>query len=465
MDFETVYEWNGSGFSSLISFGSQELIRIAAFEQGGNCAPDIWGMDNSGNIYQASTHLGGILHNICERYSFSSKTPPSTCTDSSPVDDITTNYLICNGGLYNWGGSSWTQEISGPCPHAIQGDGSGDGFVHLGYAPGGSVYCWSPGQTGFYSPQFYYWTPQRGVLRRPPAPAESGLCGSWINPTRVSLGDNRGVWQGSATGLMTMRCVSLFGSCLAATLTVMSACGGKTNGVATDDGGLGADGASSGGKVDGGSGSSGASGSGGGADGGGTSSGSSGAAEGGGGDAASGKDGGGSSGADGAIDANGASCQPLPGCTSTTECPSTDGCNTCNCEQGGWECTGYSCPDGGNIGCPPNPPGNDSPCSNQFVGTQCNFPLAPGVYACRTWACTCWAGDLWYCAQTDCPDGGNSSGCPTNEPSQGSSCDSAGTVCGFGVCGTDDRKFADDCLCSGGMWDCSPVAACSTDGG
>jgi len=63
--------------------------------------------------------------------------------------------------------------------------------------------------------------------------------------------------------------------------------------------------------------------------------------------ACAGKTGGGSGDAGGSkVDGSaGPTCQPLPGCSSTTDCPAGDGCNGCRCDRGIWLCSLLGCPD------------------------------------------------------------------------------------------------------------------------
>lgn len=155
-------------------------------------------------------------------------------------------------------------------------------------------------------------------------------------------------------------------------------------------------------------------------------------------------------------------CKPLPGCTSETTCPATDGCNTCTCEQGVWECTGYACPpDGGNVGCDNQISSeNGTPCT--IESQVCIYPLAP-AFRCREFRCVC---DylVWFCGQYECGDAGIDYGdadggnivnyvCPDTQPSEGSACSVDSAFCEYGDCPT-------NCLCSNGLWDCAAPAGC-----
>src|SRR5580700_9162036 len=115
-------------------------------------------------------------------------------------------------------------------------------------------------------------------------------------------------------------------------------------------------------------------------------------------------DGSSSGGGDGSMGDESNVCTPLPGCTSSTQCPATDGCNACTCEDGVWECTGYACPDGGNVACGtgPGPYVNGRPCTPP--PQACSWPLGPG-YECSFYFCSCSFGGEWFCSQEDC-DGG-----------------------------------------------------------
>jgi hypothetical protein len=245
-----------------------------------------------------------------------------------------------------------------------------------------------------------------------------------------------------------MRTATLWISCG----LIIAACGGQTNrgGPSGSDDGGGGDGAGAGG---------------------------SGSAPGdGGGDESAGSSGGGSgssssggvsssSGSSGAVDA-GDTCKPLPGCTSTTTCPATDGCNTCTCEEGVWECTGFACPDGGNVNCPGFTLIQDNACLQ--VGAICDYPLPPG-YLCATYACLCSQSQVWYCNQVDCGDSGSlymeggiySVTCPEEQPTQSSSCSLNGALCAYGKCSA--GVYATNCLCSNSEWDCATFPGCVRD--
>jgi hypothetical protein len=179
-------------------------------------------------------------------------------------------------------------------------------------------------------------------------------------------------------------------------------------------------------------------------------------------------DGSSSGGGDGSMGDESNVCKPLPGCTSSTQCPATDGCNACTCEDGVWECTGYACPDGGNVACGtgPGPYVNGRPCTPP--PQACSWPLGPG-YECSFYFCSCSFGGEWFCSQEDCDGGaglnvgeGGAHGtypCPVEQPSQSSSCPLDGALCsyGYGTCG---NVFSTNCLCFEGVWDCATAPGC-----
>jgi hypothetical protein len=196
----------------------------------------------------------------------------------------------------------------------------------------------------------------------------------------------------------------------------------------------------------------------------------------------------------------GNTCKPLPGCTSTTSCPATDGCNTCDCVDGDWECGDLGCvadasvdvqttcpasndgldgtacpvdgqdcpPPGGGCGlscdcengtwrcvAPPCPPPTDvCPAAPPTPGTsctldnlQCSWPSAEG---CSGQTCDCQNGE-WSCSGETCPV----SACPDNEPAQQSLCMSVGQICNYvGDAACDNPQ----CTCDpSGTWDCELV--------
>jgi hypothetical protein len=243
-------------------------------------------------------------------------------------------------------------------------------------------------------------------------------------------------------------------------LALAASCGGRAGNGANMDGG--SSGAASSSGADGGSGLDGT------ASGDGTSSS-------GGGSSGSGSSGTGSSSGDSSAGSSGGAdsgdvCKPLPGCTSSTSCPATDGCNTCTCEDGVWECTGYACPDGGNMDCPPYLATQDEPCSR--VGQECVYQVAP-MHACALVTCDCEIGNLWICDQSECmdsglplPDGGvDGFSCPSGVPASASSCAVTGAVCGYGHCGGPDGPFAVNCVCTSVGWQCGDFqgSGCSAD--
>ena len=158
---------------------------------------------------------------------------------------------------------------------------------------------------------------------------------------------------------------------------------------------------------------------------------------------------GGSSGDGSSVTDSAGGCKPLPGCSSTTSCPATDGCNTCSCEQGVWECTGYVCPEGGgNVDCPSSGAESGEACPTEY-GASCTYYEEPG-YVCAKRMCQC--SGFWNCVDTDCVDA-SASPCPESEPAQGSACTPEGTFCPYGAQCIGSPST--ECLCSNGAWDCA----------
>ena len=212
--------------------------------------------------------------------------------------------------------------------------------------------------------------------------------------------------------------------------------------------------------------------------------------------------GGGSSSSGGASSSGGSGCVPLPGCSSSTECPEPNGCGECYCQGSGWECTGcgddavdasipdssIQCPpvapadgslcpenglacgyasDPGGCGescdclngtwacsyppcpppvCPPDPPTPQTSCIGS--GLDCYYPDDAG---CGGEACSCDSTGLWECSVGDCIDAGppDAGLCPGSMPANGDPCDMAGDVCSYlSLCTT-------NCLCTATGWVCA----------
>ncbi len=140
----------------------------------------------------------------------------------------------------------------------------------------------------------------------------------------------------------------------------------------------------------------------------------------------------------------GGACKPLPGCTSTTTCPSPDGCNDCSCFEGAWECAEIACIDASTT-CPSTPPTVGTFCGkNQLTctfGTQCG-----PEFVCVNY--------VWSMVIRTCPP--PPPGCPPNPPSGkcngsvGLSC-SWGSGCNMEMC---------DCVATpdGPTWECGGTA-------
>ena len=111
----------------------------------------------------------------------------------------------------------------------------------------------------------------------------------------------------------------------------------------------------------------------------------------------------------GSSSSSGGQCSPIPGCQSTVTCPTPDGCGSCSCAGGQWQCvTNHSCFDASPPGtCPAAPPTPGAPCPS---GLGCGYPGSPG---CGGVECTCSSG-AWSCEVPPCappppsclPDGG-----------------------------------------------------------
>lgn len=212
-----------------------------------------------------------------------------------------------------------------------------------------------------------------------------------------------------------------------------------------------------------------------------------------------------------------ATCKPLPGCGSSTECSNPDGCGICYCEGGNWACAETGCGDdavdaqpppdspddycppqapqegticyvdgldcgyGSNGGCgescdcangvwtcsgdpcpppecPPSEPAGGTACSS--IGIGCGYPSPSG---CGGDECNCDPSGIWYCSGSTCIDGGfpsdggiadASSVCPGFVPPQGSACDDQGAVCSY------DTGCETSCLCASTGWVCASQQGC-----
>jgi hypothetical protein len=139
-------------------------------------------------------------------------------------------------------------------------------------------------------------------------------------------------------------------------------------------------------------------------------------------------------------------CQPLPGCSSTTFCPAPNGCNnTCTCVDGSWACGDLGCGDDvADSGiCPGTAP--EGECSTN--GLTCSYGDNGG--GCGI-TCSC-ENNQWLCEAPPC----TSPVCPANAPPAGSTCDSEGEQCSWGdfeQCGTET------CECEGGTWSCDGIS-------
>jgi hypothetical protein len=148
-------------------------------------------------------------------------------------------------------------------------------------------------------------------------------------------------------------------------------------------------------------------------------------------------------------------CRPLPGCTSSTQCESTDGCNTCDCVNGAWECGDLGCGDDtADAGdCPLAPP-SEPVCATE--GLYCDYPSDGG--ACGDTMCTCEQGG-WVCASNPCPTPPTPT-CP-QAPSPETSCAQAEQVCYYD---TMSDPCAEMCTClQSGTWECDQ--RCGPDSG
>lgn len=168
-------------------------------------------------------------------------------------------------------------------------------------------------------------------------------------------------------------------------------------------------------------------------------------------------------------------CEPLAGCSSTTRCPAPDGCNTCECVQNAWACTGYACiPDAAtsNVDCLD---ALDQQGACRYVGSVCTEVLGSGE-PCAFITCQCDPGHTLQCQGVDCRDGGalgppypypypyGPSSCPEEEPVPSSSCSQSNALCGFGACSTGKEAFGTTCLCVSGTWICAPIPGCGDAG-
>jgi len=212
----------------------------------------------------------------------------------------------------------------------------------------------------------------------------------------------------------------------------------------------------------------------------------------------------------------GVTCTPLPGCSSSLECPSPDGCGECYCEGGQWACAGTGCGDdvsdafpvddspsgscpfdppepgtfcapqnlscgyGGaegcgetcecqNVGwecfpnpcppppCPPSAPPDGSICTG--VGSSCFFPIDSG---CGYEECDCDPSGTWGCYTGSCVDAGpptdagifDAGPCPGSEPPQNAACPEQGLVCEF------FEGCQVNCLCTSTGWVCASQGPC-----
>jgi hypothetical protein len=164
-------------------------------------------------------------------------------------------------------------------------------------------------------------------------------------------------------------------------------------------------------------------------------------------------------------DAGSNDCQPLPGCSSTSECPAGDGCNSCSCGGGQWVCTKMACVDGGPLGdaASDSPPDVTAPCPASVPpeGQTCGATAMTCQYqgACVQ-RCVCsGSGTTWACNHCQPP-------CPAPIPSEGSSCSGfGGVLCLYPPSLPGCAKA--ECSCDGSngfLWSC-PNDGCFSDGG
>ena len=119
-----------------------------------------------------------------------------------------------------------------------------------------------------------------------------------------------------------------------------------------------------------------------------------------------------SSGGSSGSSSGGSTCGPLPECDSRTDCPASDGCNVCHCENGEWACGDVGC--GGDdvqveAGvCPSELPTNGTACG--FSDLQCSYPPGGGCGV----QCSCETG-VWSCFPDPCV----APVCPSVEPPSG----------------------------------------------
>ena len=136
---------------------------------------------------------------------------------------------------------------------------------------------------------------------------------------------------------------------------------------------------------------------------------------------------------------------------------SAEGCGeSCDCQNGVWECFSNPCPP---PLCPQNAPPNGSLCSG--IGSTCFFPVND---SCGEEECDCDPSGTWGCYDVDCFDSGPptdagifDSGpvCPGSQPAQSSPCDELGNVCSyFTGCET-------NCLCASSGWVCATQQGCN----
>ena len=144
----------------------------------------------------------------------------------------------------------------------------------------------------------------------------------------------------------------------------------------------------------------------------------------------------------------GVTCAPLPGCSSSVECPAPGGCGSCICaENGGWTCTdcisdAFPVDDSPSSACLVYPPNNGSICYQD--GLTCDYASQGGCGE----QCDCQNGS-WQCFSDPCPP----PVCPPSAPPNQSLCSSIGATCFFPV---DSGCGYEQCDCDpSGTWGCS----------
>lgn len=143
-------------------------------------------------------------------------------------------------------------------------------------------------------------------------------------------------------------------------------------------------------------------------------------------------------------------CAPLPGCTSSVECPDPTGCGgSCYCEGGQWECADPGCgddvadagPPDSSETCPPNPPPPGTACFED--GFSCGY-AGSGGGSCGE-SCDC-ANGSWECVAPPCPP----PTCPSAAPQPDTACADIGASCDY----TSNACF-EQCDCNpSGSWSC-----------